>query len=373
MARTLQRRALGSRSTTAKSKSSRAPFVLSLPLLSLLLSVLTLGLVSLFSFQHKTDSHHLRLDHVALPPPPPQNNQPPAKATFAPAKATLAPTKPKEATAVVIPPSTTSTTTDNKPPPQGFDQTKYQYTPPLQFFSWPDLDCGAPPNYETFFAQDKKHRSENNEDQILWNRIFQHNSANNKKGTYVELGAYNGMKEANSRFFDVCLGWKGLLIEANPTVFPEVRVNRPQAHSMGFAPSCRQPGEVDFHAAVWTNAGVSGLAKAYEGTETVKVPCGPLQPVLDHIFPPGEAIDLFALDVEGAELLVLQTIDFSKVQIHVVIVEVENAFCKIADNCEMRNGVRALMQKTGYQRHFGVIPYTDIYIHENAPYRLFSN
>ena len=35
-------------------------------------------------------------------------------------------------------------------------------------------------------------------------------------GTYLELGAYDGSQESNSRFFDLCLGWKGLLIKRNP-------------------------------------------------------------------------------------------------------------------------------------------------------------
>ncbi|CAB9532012.1 expressed unknown protein [Seminavis robusta] len=139
---------------------------------------------------------------------------------------------------------------------------------------------------------------------------------------------------------------------------------------MSFAPSCQQPDQtLEFHATLWTNAGVAGLAKAYEGEETVKVPCGPLQPVLEDIFAGGEAIDFFSLDVEGAEPLVLETIDFTKVQIHVMLIEVANSFCKKED-CEQRNRVREIMKKAGYQQYKGMVSGSDVFVHPNSPYQL---
>ncbi|CAB9518068.1 expressed unknown protein [Seminavis robusta] len=187
----------------------------------------------------------------------------------------------------------------------GYNRTKYHYTPPSQSFGGPHSSCGVtdsnnnnPPTYESFFALEKDDRSRDNEDKIIWKKFF---ASMGKRGNYIEMGAFNGAQESNSRFFDVCLGWKGLLVEANPMVFPEVPVNRPQAHSMSFAPSCPTPDQtLEFHATIWTNAGLEGKAKAYDGTETVSVPCGPLQPVLEDVFA-GEAIDFFSLDVEGAE------------------------------------------------------------------------
>ncbi len=45
-------------------------------------------------------------------------------------------------------------------------------------------------------------RSLNNEDRDLFFKLFY----NVENGTYVEIGAYNGRQESNTRFFDVCLG-----------------------------------------------------------------------------------------------------------------------------------------------------------------------
>ena len=61
----------------------------------------------------------------------------------------------------------------------------------------------------------------------------------------------------------------------------------------------------------------------------VTVPCGPLGPVIEHVF--GGKLDLpprvnfFSLDVEGAEKLVLDTIDFSRVQIDILM---DDSGCK---------------------------------------------
>ena len=87
--------------------------------------------------------------------------------------------------------------------------SKYNYTHPWQSFHGPAPECGQAPNYETFFALPSTEHSRFEEDKIVYTRLFQAMAnVQGKKGTYVELGAFNGKTESNSRFFDVCLGWK---------------------------------------------------------------------------------------------------------------------------------------------------------------------
>jgi hypothetical protein len=94
-------------------------------------------------------------------------------------------------------------------------------------------------------------------------------------GTYVELGAFSGMHESNTRFFDECLGWEGLLIEGNPLKYIEFIANRPFAHKMSMAPSCKKDGSsIQFHVSPFTNAGLEGKALAYANETTIDVPCG---------------------------------------------------------------------------------------------------
>jgi hypothetical protein len=49
------------------------------------------------------------------------------------------------------------------------------------------------------------------------------------KGTYIELGAFDGKTESNTIFFDKCLGWEGLLIEGQSDSYEKVILNRPHA------------------------------------------------------------------------------------------------------------------------------------------------
>jgi FkbM family methyltransferase len=178
------------------------------------------------------------------------------------------------------------------------------------------------------------------------------------KGTFVELGAFDGSIESNSMFFERCLGWKGLLIEGNPENFQKVLRNRPLSHRMSFAPSCDAEYEmvnktVQFYRYPMTNVGLVGSAKTYEGKPTVDVPCGPLGPVLKDVFEEEQRVAFFSLDVEGAEPMVLETIDFDSklIIIEVLMIEVENDNCRRVRVCETRDKVRAKMAKHGYRRY----------------------
>eukprot|EP00539_Tryblionella_compressa_P001336 CAMPEP_0178745380 /NCGR_PEP_ID=MMETSP0744-20121128/7269_1 /TAXON_ID=913974 /ORGANISM="Nitzschia punctata, Strain CCMP561" /LENGTH=193 /DNA_ID=CAMNT_0020398569 /DNA_START=128 /DNA_END=709 /DNA_ORIENTATION=- len=174
-------------------------------------------------------------------------------------------------------------------------------------------------------------------------------------------------------FFDKCLGWKGLLIEGNPDNYQGVLTNRPFSHKMSLAPSCSAEFEavnktVPFYRYPMTNAGLMGHAKTYEGKPTVDVPCGPLGPILETIFEE-EPIQFFSLDVEGAEHLVLETIDFTKVRIHVFMIEIQNNHCR-EQSCLVRSQVRARMQKEGYLRYENLVVASDIYVHPESPYQI---
>ncbi|EOD13264.1 hypothetical protein EMIHUDRAFT_247068 [Emiliania huxleyi CCMP1516] len=46
--------------------------------------------------------------------------------------------------------------------------------------------------------------------------------ADNKPGTFVELGAFDGVDSSNSIMLERCFGWTGLLIEANPSTYAKL-------------------------------------------------------------------------------------------------------------------------------------------------------
>eukprot|EP00986_Skeletonema_menzelii_P008740 scaffold3792_cov160-Skeletonema_menzelii.AAC.17 len=143
---------------------------------------------------------------------------------------------------------------------------------------------------------------------------------------------------------------------------------------MSFAPSCDAEYEkvnktVQFANYRMTNSGLKGLAKAFDAHPHIDVPCGPFAPVLEDVFAfSNKRINFFSLDVEGAEYLVLKTIDFSKLTIDVIMIEIRNNYCK--KKCEVREQVRQKMSAEGYLRYEGLIPKSDIHIHPKSIYQL---
>ncbi len=261
----------------------------------------------------------------------------------------------------------------------------YFYVPSVQSVSYlrdfPAKECGAAPAFEAFFGLKSDQRSRFNEDKWIYENFFLEKSnenimGNNVPGTYVEIGAFDGMHESNSRFFEVCLGWQGLLVEGQPGNYRIVLHNRPFAHKMSFAPSCDAEYEkvnktVQFANYPLTNSGLKGYAKSYDSKPHVDVPCGPFTPVLEDIFAfSNKRINFFSLDVEGSEELVLKTIDFSKVMIDVIMIEIMNNFCNA--KCEVRERVRQRMSSEGYLRYERVIRNSDVYVHPKSIYQLPS-
>ena len=232
----------------------------------------------------------------------------------------------------------------------------------------PDDVCGVSPDFFHFFQLPKTERSRFSEDYIIYG-LFKNNTLPRHgetlplpRGAYVELGAFDGRDESNTMFFDRCLGWKGLLIEAQAQSYQQVIEHRPHAIKMSFSPTCHdEGGTAKVYDYPLSNNGMEGLAKSYTGKETVDIPCGPLTPVLQDVFG-DDGIAFFSLDVEGAELLVLETIDFEVVNIEVLMIEIQNSYCPEAD-CPNVHAIRQHMAETGkYALFVNFLEASDVYV-----------
>ncbi len=255
-------------------------------------------------------------------------------------------------------------------------QRLYQYEKPeprTKRVHWlADDECGQRPNFEKYFTQDNEQRSRLNEDKIIYDMFFKKNVTNTQEEMerfkYIELGAFNGMTESNTRFFDVCLGWEGLLIEPNPRQYFQLVKNRPHSHRVSYAASCSEEDSranktVTFHAVAFTNAAQTDVTSAYSNPEKmVPVPCGPLTPLIEDLM--DGHVHFMSLDVENAEHFVLQNVDFRKIQIDLMIVENKNSFC--TEVCESRDKSRDILQQNGYKLYPGRIRHSDLFVHMNA-------
>ena len=169
----------------------------------------------------------------------------------------------------------------------------------------------------------------------------------------LESGALDGVRYSVSNFFVKALEWRAIHVEASPASYAKLRVNRPEALNIHTA-LCSQDAPLHYVADEegGSHAPVSGfwefmsdnMRHAYWPLVDVNtlplVPCRPLAPLLSMF---GVAhIDLWVLDVEGAELEVLKTFDFRAITVDVVCIEQDGG------NPVKDAAVRALMDKEGF-------------------------
>ena len=144
----------------------------------------------------------------------------------------------------------------------------------------------------------------------------------NKKrnGVFIEIGAYDGINSSNSYFFEKFRGWTGLCVEPIKIAYESLCKNR-----KCFTENCAISSSEGFADFMEFNRRklFSGLAscclKIPRRYKTYSVKTMPLQILLDkyQLYD----IDFFSLDVEEAELIVLQSIDFNKVNIKLMFIE----------------------------------------------------
>lgn len=162
-----------------------------------------------------------------------------------------------------------------------------------------------------------------------------------RSGFFVEVGANDGVTFSNTLYFEKFKGWRGLLIEAIPSLADQCRLNRPRcivencalvaAAGLGTTKQMRYCNLMSI-----VKGGLnsdedeerhiqSGMQFLAEGEETyvVEVPARTLSEVLDKYCI--EHVDLLSLDVEGYEAEVLKGIELDRHRIEFMLVEVRRA------------------------------------------------
>lgn len=175
-------------------------------------------------------------------------------------------------------------------------------------------------------------------------------------GFFVEAGANDGFQQSNTYYFEKLRGWNGVLVEPVPELAAECRKNRrgPVVEAALVAedtPGATVPirfaglmsvlanttdSTIDPEQHVSTGLELQHLPRSY----TVEVPARTLSAILDELGVIRE-IDLLSLDVEGAELGVLQGIDWRRHAPRFICVEVrqaeqlESLLCPRYERCEI--------------------------------------
>ena len=168
-------------------------------------------------------------------------------------------------------------------------------------------------------------------------------------GVFVEMGALDGLIGSNTLAFERVLNWTGVLIEANPAMCQKLRANRPGMATLCTAVSGdRKP--VAFRKGLFSSTFGeeaemdADFKKRFHSerrgpSSDVIVPSAPLSMLLRMVGL--RFVDLFSLDVEGAELKVLHTHDWS-LPVRVWCIEVNSASKSAA--------LATFMNSKGYRR-----------------------
>eukprot|EP00747_Dinoflagellata_sp_TGD_P079015 gnl/TRDRNA2_/TRDRNA2_160334_c0_seq1.p1 gnl/TRDRNA2_/TRDRNA2_160334_c0~~gnl/TRDRNA2_/TRDRNA2_160334_c0_seq1.p1 ORF type:complete len:324 (-),score=45.43 gnl/TRDRNA2_/TRDRNA2_160334_c0_seq1:108-953(-) len=227
-----------------------------------------------------------------------------------------------------------------------------------------DHKMNMPPPIETLLMPPaslpynlKKHRTEKTSisqlGQDMWvDEVLGHM----KDGFVLESGAYDGETHSNSLFFELFRNWQCLLVEADPHSQDRLASKNRRCHVLKAGLSVTdQPSMFDFKEA----AELGGIMDTFstehqnritkeiaEGTNMadhpeagaeVSVPAYPLNMVMKQLN--RTTIDYWSLDVEGAELSILQGTDFKTLEIGVITVEYNG----------QQQPIQALLEQNGFQ------------------------
>ena len=93
-----------------------------------------------------------------------------------------------------------------------------------------------------------------------------------ERGVFLELGGHNGLAASNTVYSEACLGWRGLMIEANPVSFAKLRGHRPGVLAAHGA-VCPTRGRAVFAARRSVNAARRGVSRCMACTRTRAIAC----------------------------------------------------------------------------------------------------
>jgi FkbM family methyltransferase len=198
---------------------------------------------------------------------------------------------------------------------------------------------------------EKASKSQSSEESYLWEHFFFQRTG----GTFLEMGALDGIFLSNTLALENLLGWRGVLIEASPANYGKLQQQRKTqivinaavcdevrtVHYMESGDTAVR-GIVEFMAPSF----VSQWHTSYRPEQIDQfpsIPCVPLDLLLGlYGF---RHINFFSLDVEGAELQVLRALDFSAISFDVLVVEADE------HNKTKNIAVVDLLDRAGYKFH----------------------
>lgn len=176
--------------------------------------------------------------------------------------------------------------------------------------------------------------------------IFIYRNFINKKlsdGIFVELGGVDGITYSNTKFFEDELNFKGVLIEPT-TQFQKLKINRPKCDCYNLAVSYTKD-KIKFLGDGAT-AGTSDLMTDnfkqswHKKSNEYYVDGEPFGDILNKSNI--KYIDLLSIDVEGGELMVLETMNWN-IPVYIILIELDN------HNHDKDEKCREILRQNGFE------------------------
>jgi FkbM family methyltransferase len=151
-------------------------------------------------------------------------------------------------------------------------------------------------------------------------------------GVFMDIGANDGIKFSNSLFFEE-LGWEGICVEPNPTIFEKLR-NARNCHCINSCVSDRDE-TIDFLAVDGPAHMLSGIEAFLDDRHLERIDAdiarkgGSKQRIRIEALSPTTLLnrfgysylDFLSIDTEGCELQILKNFDFEAIPIKSISVE----------------------------------------------------
>jgi FkbM family methyltransferase len=150
-----------------------------------------------------------------------------------------------------------------------------------------------------------------------------------REGFFLDIGAYDGKTYSNTYVLEQ-MGWKGACLEPLPDAFARLKQNRRcDCYNLAMSDESREATDFIRAAGVETLSGLeSKMASTHkdwiireQGTiEHIEVKTITFGDLMSR-YPEINRIDFLSLDVEGAEMSILESIDFSAYRFGLIAIE----------------------------------------------------
>jgi len=179
-----------------------------------------------------------------------------------------------------------------------------------------------------------------------------------RNGFFIECGAAEGEAMSNTLFFEVQRNWTGILIEVHPSLFRLLMKKYRRVYAINTCLSnTLQPMTATLQIAGFRSGIVTINPNDSNVKRTIVVKCFPLNVIMTALNV--SHVDYLSLDVEGPEIDILRTIDWTRLHIDVIAVEYRvingDEIIQRATLIKLSQ-LRTFFRETGLYREVGVLP-----------------